>query len=334
MIVYILIIILFSLSFFPKIRNHNRLGIINNKLNDFKVTNSILLIWIVFGFLTRFDFNQMWGCVINLGKVLDYNNIGFLTLSFALILTARFIKNKSVINILLLVELGIWLIRYIYYKGGYATGLTGRHPLGIIVLYDSVAIILRLINIKSNSRLKQFKISWILAISIILISIKIFFFSMPHDLFWETKRIQKKTEYTKDLLIGKWTGYVEYDSTWIDTLKIYKLDTISEEQKNTFDFGADMISIDSTHKYVLLNRQKSMLKRTNIEFSSNMIIKTNMINCSMDFYHYNWGDLIQNDSSVYGDFKIRNICQDSLEIILSEGYTNHYKYKLYKNNAW
>ncbi len=328
MIVYILIILLFTLSFLPKIRNYSRLGIIHNKLKEFKFTNSILLIWILLGFLTRLDFNQMWGCVINFGKVLDYKNIGFLTFSFALILTARFRKNKRTINLLLTIEFGVWLFRYIYYKGGYATGLAGRYPLEIVVLYDSIAITLRLISLKSNNRLLQFRTSWILAISIMLISIKIFIFSMPHDLFWETKRIQKKTESTKSMLTGNWTGTVKYDSIWLDTIAIYRLDTISDEIKNRFEFGADRTRIDSTHKFAFKEMSKTITDMASISIENDMITSPKSPDCKMDFNYFDWGDLIHNDSLYYGSFKIWKLDGDSLIITMTKGFATNYKYKL------
>ena len=328
MIVYILIILFFTLSFLPKIRNHKRLEIINNKLENLKVANSVLLIWIVFGFFTRLDFNQMWGCVIYFGKVLNYNNIGFLTLSFTLILAARFRTNTRTINVLLIIELGVWLFRYIYYKGGYATGLTGRHPLEIVVLYDLVAIILRLINLKSNNRLFQFKTSWILAISILLITIKIFFFSMPHDLFWETKRIQKEIEFTKSKVIGDWSGTVSYESSWYDTLAIYRLDTIPDDLNIFLITGADRTHTDSTHTYALKEMSQSFSDSAIISISHDLIASSKSPDCRMDYWASEFGDLKHNDSTEYGNFRIWQLDPDSLIITITEGFGKDYRYKL------
>lgn len=320
MIIYILIILLFALSFLPKIRNQYRLRILIDRLHDFKFSNSILLIWIVLGFFTRLDFNQMWGCVINFGKVLDYNNIGFLTLSFTLILTARLRKKKRTINLLLIIELGVWLFRYIYYKGGYATGLTGQHPLEMVVLYDSVAITLRLINLNNNNRRLQFKTNWILVISIMLISIKFFFFPMPHDLFWETKRIQKKTETTKSLLIGNWTGTVEYDSTWFDTIP---------DDLNIFLItGADRTHTDSTHTSALKEMSQVFSDSAKISISHDLIASSKSPDCRMDYWASKFGSLKHNDSTEYGNFRIWKLDQDSLIITITEGFGKDYRYKL------
>jgi len=270
----------------------------------------------------------MWGCIINFGKVLDYNNIGFSTLSFTLILAARFRKKKRTINLLLIIELGIWLIKYIYYKGGYATGLTGQYPLDIVVLYDFIAIFIRLMNLENSNRSLKFKTNWILAISILLISIKIFFFSIPHELFWETKRIQKKTEKSKSLLIGNWSGTVEFDSIYLDTIAKYHLDTINEDLKNFFEPGANSILIDSTHKYAFKDMIINVLDTISISIENDMTISLKSSCYKMHFNYYNWGDLIQNDTIYYGDFKIWTLNNDSLIITISKGFGNSFKYKL------
>ena len=105
MIVYVLIILLFGLSFLPKIRNHYRLRILNDKLYDFKFANSILLIWIILGFFSRFDFSQLMGDIIYRENIFDYNNIGFSSISFLLILIARVLKNKKGKTAIVLLEL-------------------------------------------------------------------------------------------------------------------------------------------------------------------------------------------------------------------------------------
>jgi len=305
-----------------------KLQSIQNKLNNFKTSSLLLLSWIFIGFLTRFDFNQMWGCVIDFGELFDYNNIGFFILSFALILIARFLKNKKTSNILLIIELVIWLIKYTFYKGGYATGLSGNNPLGIIVLYDTIAIFFRLLNLRNNNNFRLFKSSWVLAIIITIISLKIFFFAMPHDLQWETARIEKKIEKNEKLLIGDWSGYVKYDSIWVDTIKSFRLDTIKDNNANLFELEADRILTDSTHRYYLKEMKKTISEFANIAISNDIMIKTAKTKCKMDFIHWNWGSLLLNDSTEYGHFEILKINNDSLDIIMTVGYNKDYNYKL------
>jgi hypothetical protein len=270
----------------------------------------------------------MWGCIIDFGELFDYNNIGFFILSFALILIARLINNKKTINVLLIVELGIWLVKFIYYKGGYATGLSGNNPLGIVVFYDSVAIFLRLLNLKNNNNIRPLKTSWVIAIIIILISLKIFFFALPHDLQWETARIEKKIEKNEKLLIGDWSGYVKYDSIWVDTIKTFRLDTIDDNNSNLSEFEADRILTNSTHRYYLKEMKKTISELADIAISNDMLIKTTKAKCKMDFIHWDWGSLLLNDSTEYGHFEILKVDKDSLEIMVTVGYNKDYNYKL------
>ena len=330
MIIYVLIIILFTISFLPQIRRIDKLQSVKTKLSNYRTSSLILLIWIIIGFFTRLDFNQMWGCIISFGKVFDYNNIGFLSISFLLILIARLSNNKKANNILLVIEFALWLFRYGYYKGGYATGFTGEYPLNIVVLYDSIAIYLRLQNIKNINNIRLFKTSWIFAIVIILTSIKIFLLPMPHDIYWETKRTEKKIKESKKLLIGNWSGLVEYDSTWVDTLYTYKLDTISDELKDFFEPDADWILIDSLRKYSLKDMSKSIIKNASVKIDDSLIFKSDLINCNMIFNYYNGGDLNKLENTYFGSFIIVKIGNDSLEIIMTKDIMNNYKYKLKK----
>ncbi|MCG8698452.1 MAG: hypothetical protein MI922_10395, partial [Bacteroidales bacterium] len=143
MIIYILTIILFAISFLPKIRKSDWFKRLSQKCSDFGFVNSILLIWILIGFITRFDFSQMFGCVIYGEKILDYNNIGFASISFILVLVVRLVKSRDSKITFLAIESITWLFRFFYYKGGYATGFTDSYPLDLIVLYDIIALFLR-----------------------------------------------------------------------------------------------------------------------------------------------------------------------------------------------
>lgn len=334
MIVYILTILLFTITFLPQIRNNNRFKTVSNKLNDFRFINSFLLIWIIIGFFTRLDFSQMMGDIIGGEKIFDFNNIGFSSISFILILIARFSINARQKTISVLIELIIWLIRFFYYKGGYAMGFAANYPLDLIVLYDTTGIFLRLKIIDNINPLKFLKQCRIYIIVFLFVSLKIFLLPIPHDLFWETKRINKKTEQTKALLIGNWNGIVDYDSTWVDTIATYRLDTITLELKIFFEPGADRIQIDSTHKYALKDMRNLISDSVNISITQNMIITTDRIDCYMDFQYYDWGRLVQKDRVEYGSFKIWNVNKDSLVFTVTEGFNKNYKYKLTKNNAW
>lgn len=330
MIVHILIILLFILSFLPKIRNYNRLRTIDNKFRDFKFTNSILLIWIAIGFITRFDFSQMFGCVIYGEKILDYNNIGFASISFTLVLIARLAKRKKTKSTLLTIEMIIWLFRLFYYKGGYATGFTGNYPLDLIVLYDTIALLLRLRLIDNIKRIRFLRKWRVYLIVIFLVSVKIFVFPVPHDLFWETKRIQNKTNFTKSMLIGDWTGSIQYDSSWYDTLAVYRLDTLPDDFNVFQSTGAYIAHSDSSFKYALKENKRTIYDLAKVSIDSTMIISTEGIDFQIDFQYYNWGHLILYDTLHFGRFTIYSLNNDSLIFTITEGFSNDYKYKLHR----
>lgn len=328
MIVYLLIILFFALSFLPKIRNHYLLRILNDKLHNFKFANSILLIWVILGFLTRLDFSQLMGDIVFCEKIFDYNNILFSSISFLLILIARLLKNEKGKNIIILLELLIWSFRYFYYKGGYAMGIAASYPNDLIVFYDFVALSLRLIMIGSIKRIRILEKRRLYSFVILFVTVKIFIFPCPHDLFWETRRIQKEIEYTKSIIMGNWSGSVSYDSSWYDTLAIYRLDTIPDDLNIFQSTGAHRTHTDSTHTYALNEMRKSFLDSGKISINDDLIVSSKSPICRMEYYSPMFGILRNNDTTEYGSFSIWKLDQDSLIITIIEGFGKNYKYKL------
>ncbi len=321
MIVYIITLIISLITFVSLYRNSEISQVLESKLGNYKLSVRLLLIWILFGFLTRLDFNQMFGCVIYFGKIFDYNNIGFSLFSFALILSAGLLKNKKTSTILLIVELLFWLFRYFYYKGGYATGLAGSYPLDFVVLYDSIAIFLRLL-VLVNLVKTNFKTPWIILVVVILTSIKIFFFQLPHDLFWEEIKRKNKIEENTGLIKGSWKGVVRYDSLWVDTIRIYRLDTISKEVKEHFDIGANRIVIDSLYKYCLNDRSKNIIDTIDVFIDNELTFHSRLMNYKINFNYPFGGELTKKRDSIIsldGNFSIYKLDIDSLVVRMSYG---------------
>ena len=73
---------------------------------------------------------------------------------------------------------------------------------------------------------------------------------------------------------------------------------------------------------------KSILDTASISIENGLIVSPKSPDCKMDFNYYNWGDLIQNDSLHYGDFKIWKLDNDSLIITITKGIGTNFKYKL------
>ena len=95
-----------------------------------------------------------------------------------------------------------------------------------------------------------------------------------------------------------------------------------------FEFEADRILTDSTHRYYLKEMKKTISEFANIAISNDIMIKTAKTKCKMDFIHWNWGSLLLNDSTEYGHFEILKINNDSLDFIMTVGYNKNYDYKL------
>ena len=328
MIIYVLIILIFALSFLPKIRNHNILRILNDKLHDFKIANSILLIWIILGFFTRLDFSRLMGDIVYGEKIFDSNNIGFSSISFLLILTSRLLKNGRGKITIILLEFLFWSFRYFYYKGGYAMGLGASYPNDLIVLYDFIALLLRLKLIYDLKPIKFLQKWRIFVIVILFITVKIFLFPFPNDMFWVTKRIQQEIEITKSAIIGDWSGIVSYDSSWYDTLAVYSLDTIPDDLNIFLLTGADRTHTDSTHTYALKEMKQSFSDSAKISIIHDLITSFKSPDCRMDYWASEFGGLKLNNSTEYGTFRIWKLDQDSLIITISEGFGKDYKYKL------
>jgi len=270
----------------------------------------------------------MMGDIIYGEEIFDYNNIGFSSFSFLLILTARLLNNGRGKIIIILLELFFWSFRYFYYKGGYAIGFSASYPDDLIVFYDFIALFLRLrqINIlKPTSVLHKWKIY---VAVILFLTIKIFIFPFPHDLFWVTKRVQKEIEFTKSTVIGDWSGSVSYDSSWYDTLAIYRLDTIPNDLDIFLITGVERTHTDSTHTYALKEMSQIISDSAEISISHDLITSSKSPDCRMDYWASKFGSLKHNNSTEYGTFRIWKLDQDSLIITITEGFGKDYRYKL------
>jgi hypothetical protein len=315
MIAYTLIIIFVLLTFLPiKAEKWKFLSYLN-KHNDSKTSSTLLIVWIILGFFTRQDFSQLQGDIIYFEKIFNTSNIIFSIISLSIVITSKFLKQKPFSKLFLILELTYWLFKLGYYKGGYNIGFAADYPLDTIVFYDFIALLLRLLNINNlfaNSKLHTKHIG---LIAIILISIKIFFIPRPHNIFWETYLNDKKIENTCEILEGKWTGIVTYDSLSSDTIKTIMIDTAisffsQEKSRKHFD-----TIVETAYK----ERKNNLRKKVLMEFSKNdKLIINNVSEYKLNMISYNWGEISsindKKDSLILngGELSIRMIKNDTL----------------------
>ena len=138
-----------------------------------KITYISLLIWTLLGFLTTVDYTEDYGCISGVTPIFSIRNIFYS--SFALLfLSVGYFSPKNIGVIVLIGELLFWLYKLFLVKGGYAVGFGGS-PDSNIVIFDTIALTLRLILVK---QVKQIPIRNIVALAtaIGIMAIKVCFF--------------------------------------------------------------------------------------------------------------------------------------------------------------
>jgi hypothetical protein len=130
-----------------------------------------LILWTLLGFVLVLDNSMAWGCLSGTEETL---NIVYSGLSI-LFLTIGFFLSDRKGAIILCAELIYWTFKLMAAKGGYAVGF-GSTPDEIIVIFDSVALILRLLLIHSRINFVLTRKAYLLLpISFLLMTLKILF---------------------------------------------------------------------------------------------------------------------------------------------------------------
>lgn len=144
-----------------------------------RIVSSLLLAWILFGFLFGLDYTVDTGCIPIYEPRFGLKSILFTSISCVLIIASIFIKKRNLTTVLLLIELVSWVAKLLFIKGGYAIGF-GGDPSFMIVLYDLLAVFFRLLLLRSILDVKITILTLIIGLSILVIAVKILFFAMPN----------------------------------------------------------------------------------------------------------------------------------------------------------
>jgi hypothetical protein len=268
------------------------------KIISYPYNYLFLLGLLVFGFFARLDYTDRWGCIIVGEPIFEFKNIVFSAVSISLILLSYLSKNKTLKLSFVIAELLFWTFKLFYYKGGYVVSIAAA-PDPIISFFDTTTLSLRLFIIFGLLR-PEIKIRFVLITTLIIMAIKVFLFPTQLIMQVEEKESLKRSEQTKQKLLGNWIGTYEYDSTYMSK---------------------------TTH----------IVDSTLIEFKTNSITLYNFKNIdSIQFnmeFQYEYGGFlssdIKDDWNNYYDFWIRKITIDSLDIILTQSLED-YNLKLIK----
>lgn len=165
-----------------------------------------LLGMVVVGSIIGIENSQAFGCVVGL-EMLSIGNLIFLIISSVLIIQAIKTTDKKIRINLLAIELAIWILKYLFYKGGYITGFGGT-PNPINMIYDFIAIGFRIWILISLVNRNKIKLIGSLLIPIIIVSLKINVFAFP----WFSKKMweleDERTEKQRIELIGNYSGTI------------------------------------------------------------------------------------------------------------------------------
>ena len=176
----------------------------------------LLIIWLIFGLVSGYDFNQTSGDIITLIQIVIPQSFIFTGISIILIIPALIFKKRS--KFLLLFEFSYWIIRFLTLQGGFSMGLIGTGIELNIVMYDLMAIGLRLFILKQYflPQVKKYYSQGIIFLTLILLTSKYLFFPVPLHFFGSNKYPGELIEtglYGPDSLY--WNKYEYYGDTLI-----------------------------------------------------------------------------------------------------------------------
>ena len=158
---------------------------------------------LIVGFLLRLDYSDRFGCIRFAEPIFELKNVLFSAISVTLILLSFFSKKRTIKFTFISLELLFWTAKLFLFKGGYVVNYFGTADL-YISLYDTATLALRLFIINSLLKTNINQI-YVLICTIIIMSIKIYIFPLPHSFYVSEREWQIITENTRNFLTkGEW----------------------------------------------------------------------------------------------------------------------------------
>lgn len=200
--IFLLLITIHALIYYFQ-RKKSITIIYNKHFYNYNLIWISLLGWTIIGFFKNLDFTEQWGCIVFEEPVFRKMNIIFSSISVILLISVILFRNRNIKFYIHLTETFYWIGKLFLFKGGYATGLVGT-PIEINVLYDFVAIFLRLLAIRNlKFQTRTIKVSTI-ALSIIFL--KMSFFNAPIRIDSDLQDLREPTNPVTAKMQGNWAG--------------------------------------------------------------------------------------------------------------------------------
>jgi len=163
----------------------------------------LLIGLLIVGFLFRLDYSDRFGCIGFAEPIFELRNILFSATSIILVVLSFFSKHRMVKLTFVLLELLFWTSKLFLFKGGYVVNILGTAD-PYISLYDTATLALRLFIIKSLLKANINQI-YVLICIVIIMSIKIYIFPLPHSFYVKEREWQTIAENTRNFLTkGEW----------------------------------------------------------------------------------------------------------------------------------
>jgi hypothetical protein len=247
------------------------------RVNDYNLMVVILIAWILFGFFFNLDYNDRWGCIVTRQAIFSKYNIVFSLTALILTIIARKSSKTMIKKSIHIVELTFWITRLMIFKGGYAVGYAAS-PAEMIVTYDFLALLLRLIVIRNTGiKIRSLYLS---TITLCVILIKIFVFPTQQTINWEYEESLENSKLTIEDMQGLWNGLIIKEEYINDTITG---DIDSVEAKNKLIY---MISRDTLIDRKLVKHYDSvniLVDSNKIKISQNNIQKTYLMIFNSEF---------------------------------------------------
>jgi hypothetical protein len=163
----------------------------------------LLIGLLVIGFIFRLDYSDRFGCIVFTEPIFEFKNILFSAISITLVLLSLFFQKRKVKLTLIFCELLFWIFKLSFFKGGYVVNYLGTAD-PIISLFDTTTLALRLFIINTLLKTSTNQV-YILICTLIVMSMKIYFFPLPHSFYVAERKYQLESENTKNFLTkGEW----------------------------------------------------------------------------------------------------------------------------------
>ena len=130
--------------------------------------------WVVIGYILGFDFHQFYSCVIGPDYISDIYNIYFTLVSLVLIGLVINSENIQFKQIVIILEILIWIFKLMIFKGGYEYSFDL-----IIIFHDVISMGLRLLLVSYIFNERKLISVKIILLGLIFFVIKFNFFAHP-----------------------------------------------------------------------------------------------------------------------------------------------------------